>query len=113
MFLGLLLALSSPVPWLLLAGFASIWRRSSAKNPGTRRCGIFRGATLDVGAAFLFLSAAYRPNHAFLLKARIRQVEDVDEDGQGDPDSPARHLHAQLRRIRRGEAVERLAWRLK
>jgi hypothetical protein len=71
-----------------------------------------RGAALDVGAAFLFLSVAYRPNHAFILKAQIRQEEDVDEDDRGGPETPQRHLHRQLRRIRRGEPIERLVWRL-
>jgi hypothetical protein len=110
--LMLLLAFASPVPWLLLAGFASMWRRGTAKHAGPRRRGILRGAALDMGAAFLFLSAAYRPNHAFLVKAQIRQVEDADEDDQGGPDSPLRSLHRQLRRIRRGEPVEQLRWKL-
>ncbi|HUY94680.1 MAG TPA: hypothetical protein VMU71_05255 [Terracidiphilus sp.] len=110
--LMLLMAFASPVPWLLLAGLVSICRRGTAKHAGARRRGMLRGAALDVGAAFLFLSVAYRPNHAFLVKAQIRQVEDGNEDGQGGPDSPLRNLHRQLRRIRRGEPVEQLVWRL-
>jgi len=107
-----LLALSSPVPWLLVAGLVSLWRRGRRKSVGSRRYRILRGAALDVGAAFLFLSVVYRPNQAFLVKAQIRQVEDVDEDGQGGPDSPLRSLQRQLRQIRRGEPVEQLVWRL-
>lgn len=118
--LTLLMAFASPVPWLLLAGFASVWRRATVRSRGTkahlghrpRRRSLLRGAALDVGAAFLFLSVAYRPNHAFLVRAQIRQVEDVDEDDQAGPDSPLLHLHRQLRRIRRGEPVEQLAWKL-
>jgi hypothetical protein len=34
--------------------------------------------------------------------------DDADEDKKGEPDSPEKHLHRQLRRIRRGERVERL-----
>jgi hypothetical protein len=47
-----------------------------------------------------------------MMKAQIRQVEDVDEDDQGGPETPLKHLHRQLRRIRRGEPVEQLVWRL-
>ena len=47
-----------------------------------------------------------------MVKAQIRQEEDVDEDDQGGPDTPARRLHRQLRLIRRGEPVERLILKL-
>lgn len=107
-----LLALCTPVPWLLLAGLVSLYRRGRSKHAGPRRHGIVRGAALDIGAAFMFFSVAYRPSHAFLVKAQIRQVEDVDEDDQGGLDSPLRRLHRQLRKIRRGEPVDRLIWRL-
>lgn len=124
--IGLLMTLASPVTWLLIAAAVSVWRRSKWKNAeahlagtassgpaaGSRQLGVIRGAALDVGAAFLFLSVAYRPNHAFLVKAQIREVEDVDEDGRGGPDTPQRHLLRQLRQIRRGRHVEQLVWRL-
>lgn len=110
--INLLMALTSPVTWLLIAAVASLWRRGKGKKSGTRRIGAMRGAALDVGAAFMFLSVAYRPNHAFLMKAQILQVEDAHEDDRGGPDTPQRHLHRQLRRIRRGELVERLVLRL-
>jgi len=110
--ISFLMILTSPVTWLLVAALASVLRRGGATKPGPRRLGIMRGAAIDVGAAFMFLSVAYRPNHAFLVKAQIRQVEDVDEDDQGGPETPARQLHRQLRRIRRGEPVRRLVYRL-
>ena len=87
--INLLMALTSPVTWLLIAAVASLWRRGKGKKSGTRRIGAMRGAALDVGAAFMFLSVAYRPNHAFLMKAQILQVEDADEDDRGGPDTPA------------------------
>jgi hypothetical protein len=34
--------------------------------------------------------------------------DEADDDDEGDPDHPGKHLHRQLRRIRRGEKVERL-----
>jgi hypothetical protein len=106
--LTFLLALSSPVLWLLIASLASMCRRGKTRRP--RRYGLMRGAALDVGAAFLFLAVAYRPSHAFLVQAQIRQMEKVDEDSQGGPDSPLRHFHRQLQKIRNGEPLERLLW---
>jgi len=37
---------------------------------------------------------------------------DADDDDQGGPDTPQRNLMRQLRRIRQGETVDRLVWRL-
>jgi hypothetical protein len=64
------------------------------------------------GAAFLFLSMAYRPNHAFIAKAQIQQREDEDDDDEGGPDTARKHLLRQLRQIRHGEKVDRLVLRL-
>lgn len=33
---------------------------------------------------------------------------DADEDDQGDPESPTKHFHRQLHRIRRGEPIDQL-----
>jgi hypothetical protein len=113
---NLMMMLTSPVTWLLAAMAVSAWRRSHSKleygATGNRRRLILRGAALDAAAAFLFLSIAYRPSHAFMAKAKIRQQEDVDEDDEGAPDSSLKSLHRQLRKIRRGEPVDRLIWRL-
>jgi hypothetical protein len=93
------------------------WSRSRRPKPRDNqepqkpaRAGIPSEAGL--AAAFQLLSLAYRPNHAFVAKAQIQQQEDTDEDDNGDPETPLKHLHRQLRRIRRGEHVERLIWRL-
>jgi hypothetical protein len=40
------------------------------------------------------------------------EEDDADEDDQGDPDSPHKHLNRQLKKIRRGEHLERLEVRL-
>lgn len=76
-----------------------------------RRIGIVASNAL-IGMAFLPLSIIYRPNLAEVAKAQIRQQEEVDEDQSGDPETPLKHLLRQLRRIRRGEKVERLSLRL-
>lgn len=68
-------------------------------------------ATAVMGLGFLPLASIYRPNLIEVAKAQIRQREDVDEDDNGDPETPLKHLHRQLRRIRRGEKVETLILR--
>jgi hypothetical protein len=60
--------------------------------------------------AFQFMQVFHRPSMAHVLEAK--QDDDADEDDQGDPDSPHKHLHRQLRRVRRGQHVERLQVRL-
>jgi len=61
--------------------------------------------------AFLqFVRVFYQPSVAYLLDAK--QDEDVDEDDQGDPETVAKQLNRQLKRIRRGEVVDRLVLRL-
>jgi hypothetical protein len=61
----------------------------------------------------LGLTLIYRPRIHYAVEAQHRQVEDADEDDNGDPETPLKHLLRQLRRIRRGEEVETLSVRLK
>jgi hypothetical protein len=52
----------------------------------------------------------YRPSVACAVEARLEV--DAEEDDAGDPETPAKALERQLRRIRRGEPVDRLILRL-
>jgi hypothetical protein len=61
-----------------------------------------------MGLTFLPFAAIYRPSVIEVVKSQIRQQEDIDEDYNGDPETPLKHLLSQLRRIRRGEKVETL-----
>jgi hypothetical protein len=116
MSLFVLMSLANPMTWLIAAMLYITWlryreRRNRHGKPAQRsHSGASSAAAL--GAAFQFLSMAYRPNHAFVAKAQIQQQEDADEDDDGSPETPIKHLHRQLRRIRRGEPVDRLIWRL-
>jgi hypothetical protein len=67
---------------------------------------------VELGGAFLYLASIYRPSLEFVAKAQIQEVEKQDEDDDSEPLTPRRHFHRQLRRIRRGEPVDRLIWRL-
>jgi hypothetical protein len=68
---------------------------------------------LALGLAFVELMRSfYQPDMVYVLAAS--REEAGDEDGSGDPDSPQgklRHFHRQLRRIRRGEPLDRLQWK--
>jgi hypothetical protein len=83
------------------------WRRR-------RRQGIvtlgYCPSSASLGSAFQFMQVFHRPSMAYVLEAK--QDEDADEDDQGDPDAPTKHLHRQLRRIRRGEQIDTLVLRL-
>ena len=81
----------------------AIWKPKRASR--RRR---FSASHAALGLAFLPFAAIYRPRLIEVAKAQIRQQEDVDEDENGGPETPLKHLMRQLRRIRRGEPVETL-----
>jgi hypothetical protein len=85
----------------------SVWRRKRRKG---KRYLSFCPSSAALGATLLFLSVFYRPSVDFAIEASLQ--EEVEEDDQGDPEAPERHIAQQLRRIRRGERVETLVWRL-
>jgi len=64
--------------------------------------------------AFLqFVREFYQPNLVHLVESM--QDEDADEGDSGDPDTPEvrlKHFHRQLKRIRRGDPVDRLVLRI-
>jgi len=81
------------------------------RNPHTgRRLFGVQASAVGLGMAFLFLQTFYRPNLSYEIE--VRQKVDVDEDDEGDPETPAKQLNLQLKRIRRGEQVYRLELRL-
>ncbi len=79
-------------------------QRLGRKNRG------FCPSSIALGTALQLIPTFYRPSVDFAIKARL--VEVVEEDDEGDPETPAKHLHPQLRRIRRGEPVDTLIVRL-
>ncbi|MGO9436949.1 MAG: hypothetical protein ACLPH3_09175 [Terracidiphilus sp.] len=114
---SLLLWLGSPVTWWMLMMIVVAWsrffRRPNGKRPNRSQIARMGASSpAAIGSAFLFLSTVYRPSHAFIGEAQIRHQEDAEDDDQGDPDTPRRHLMRQLKRIRRGEKVDRLVLRL-
>lgn len=115
--LSALAALAMSSPFLVILAILAYYyifcapRRRSRKT-GRSRSRFFR-STAGIGTVLLGLTLIYRPRLQFAVQAQQRQQEEVDEDDNGDPDTPNRNLLLQLRRIRRGEAVETLSLRLK
>jgi hypothetical protein len=87
--------------------------RKGREEPN-RRCSRLCTFGLALGMAFVQLMRVfYQPDMAYVLSAAQEEV--ADEDDSSDPDAPEsrlRHFHRQLRRIRRGEPVERLVLRI-
>jgi hypothetical protein len=106
--------LLSASPFLAIVGILaysqirrSAWKRNRRK--GRRALG-FCPSSAALGAAFLLFTTFYRPRMEFAIEAS--EQEEVEEDDQGDPETPEKLFNRQLRRIRRGEPVERLELRL-
>ena len=95
---------------LAIAAFFTRLRQLTQKPKRSRRRRRFALAigSVAMGLTFLPFAAIYRPSLNEVAKAQIRQQEDADEDDNGDPETPLKHLLNQLRRIRRGEKVETL-----
>ncbi len=107
LFAGLLLLIFFVLALTHFAFFCNGQRKRKTLNH-RRRIPIFL-----VSAGFLFLqlmSEIYCPSARFLLAEKCD--EDADEDDSGDPESSEKHLHRQLKRIRRGEKIGDLVLRL-
>lgn len=83
------------------------WRCKTAEE---RRALGFCPSSAALDAVFLLTTTFYRPRMEHAIEARL--VEEVEEDDDGDPETPERGLSRQLRRIRRGEAVDVLRLRI-
>lgn len=106
-------ALAFLAPFLAIAAILLHgWLRQSLARRNARKYGrplhVYSTSAV-LAAAFLFVSVLYQPSSTHFVEARQRV--DVEEDDSGDPDSPAKFLRRQLRKIRQGEPVDRLVVR--
>lgn len=83
------------------------WRRR--KRQGRKKRG-YCPSSSSLGTALQFMQVYHRPSMAYVLEAK--RDEDADEDDERDPDAVHKQLTRQLRRIRRGESVDRLVLRI-
>ena len=87
-----------------------LFRRRKRRGKGRRG---FYPSAYALGLAFQFMQVFTRPSVAYVLEEK--QQQKAEEDDEGDPETPEgrlRHFHRQLRRIRRGEAIDRLELRM-
>ena len=82
------------------------WRRGRRQGKTLGFC----PSSAAMGVIFLIAQTFYRPSVSYEIEARL--VEHVEEDDDGAPETPAKHLSRQLRRIRRGEHLDTLVLRL-
>jgi hypothetical protein len=80
-----------------------LWRRR--KRLGKHNLGFYPTYT-SAGNALQALQAITQPRAQHVLEEKFE--DEADDDDEGEPVDPERHLHRQLRRIRRGEKIERL-----
>jgi hypothetical protein len=107
--------LATAGPLLAVPGFFLIfylkrtsWRQK--KRRGRKYSG-FSPSTFTLGIALQHLQAFTHPSVQYVLEEKYD--EDAEEDDQGNPDHPKAQINRQLKRIRRGEPVDRLILRLK
>jgi hypothetical protein len=109
-----LLADAAPFLLLLLVSIFHFGRkhlgRTATRRGGKNRLG-FTASTFTIGLALQNLETLMRPNVEHVIEQKYD--EDAEDDTSGDPDLPKAQLHRQLRRIRRGEKVDRIILRLK
>ena len=101
-------------PFLLIVALLLYYcARRAVWKYGKRRAGAnpaFCPSSAALGTILLFAQTFYRPSVEYAVEAQ--QEVDLEEDDSADPETPAKQLERQLRRIRRGETVDRLVWRL-
>jgi hypothetical protein len=66
----------------------------------------FYPSTASLGNALHQLQVLAEPQVAYVIEEKLD--EEADEDDEGGPDDPVRHLHRQAAKIRRGERLDRL-----
>jgi hypothetical protein len=80
-----------------------LWRRR--ERLGKCRKGFFPTYTA-AGNALQTLQVIAQPRAGYVIEEKLD--DEADDDDDGDPCDPTKHLNRQLRKIRRGEVVERL-----
>ena len=110
----LIFAFAMDAPFLVIAVLflvylvrRAIWKRKKRRG---ETCSAFCPPSFALGTLMLFAQMFYRPIVSHVVETR--QEADVEEDDQGDPDTEAKQLSRQLKRIRRGEDVGDLVLRL-
>ncbi|MGA9668866.1 MAG: hypothetical protein WBQ94_06635 [Terracidiphilus sp.] len=112
LYLGWIFLLNAPYLAIVLILAHYLWRRAAwrhGRRLGRKRLGYYPSA-FAFGMALQFVQVFYRPSVDYVLETK--RDEAAEEDDEGDPETGAKELSRQLKRIRRGERVESLVLRL-
>ena len=96
-------ALAITVCCLVFYARRRLWRRR--QRLGKANPGFFPTFTA-AGNALQTLHAMTQQRVDYVLEEKF--VDEADDDDEGGPPDPTKHLQRQLRRIRRGEKVDKL-----
>ena len=91
---------------LAILGFRA--KRKVSSHSKRRR---FRFTGVAVGNALQILHVYVDPRVRYVIVQRLQ--EEAEDEGEDDCADPGKHLERQLRRIRRGEEVDRLTIRMR
>ena len=93
---------------LVLATLGFRAKRKVSSHSKRRR---FRFTGVAVGNALQILHVYVDPRVRYVIVQRLE--EEAEDEGEDDCADPGKHLERQLRRIRRGEEVDRLTIRMR
>lgn len=96
---------------LVLLVSAILGFRARRKGSSHSRRRLFRFTGVAVGNALQSLHVYVDPRVRYVIAQRLE--EQAEDDGEDDSADPGKHLERQLRRIRRGEHLDRLTIRIK
>jgi hypothetical protein len=108
-----LCAFAGCIPYLFIVAILAHYVIRRARWKHRRRRGVLTGfcpSSSALAMVFLLTQTFYRPSIRHVIE--VKQVMKAEEDDQGEPDTPEQSLKQQLKRIRRGERVERLTLRV-
>lgn len=86
-------------------------RKLHQSSASKRKRGRFRFTGAAIGNALQTVHVFVDPGIRYVIAEQLE--EPTEDDGEDDSADPAMHLERQLRRIRRGEQIERLTIRMK
>jgi hypothetical protein len=105
---------AASLPFLAIVGILCHYALRRALIRRRRRTGKgsfgFYPSAYALGMAFQFVQVYTRPGVAYVLEEK--QKEELEEDSEGDPETIQKQLGRQLRRIRRGDPIDRLVLRI-
>ena len=111
MYLHLSASVLRAICLFVLLVFAILRFRARRKGSSHSKRRLFRFTGVAVGNALQILHVYVDPRVRYVIAQRFD--EQAEDDGEDDCADPGKHLDRQLRRIRRGEQIDRLTIRMR